>query len=82
MIKLAYETNEMKYVWMNEEDSLFAKQGSLVEVPYAQTSFYGSLVVKSMFPMSRGVWMNDMKDVMCYTHYFVCYMQYVMLYMQ
>ena len=23
-------TNEMKYVWMNEADSLFAKDGSLV----------------------------------------------------
>ena len=29
--------NEMKYVWMNEVDSMFSKEGSLVEVPYIET---------------------------------------------
>ena len=32
---LAYERNEMKYVRMNEADSVFAKEGSLVE-PYVE----------------------------------------------
>ena len=56
----------MKYVRMNEADSLFAKEGSLVEVSYVEPSFLGSLDVKSMIPKSHGVWINDMKDVMCY----------------
>ena len=32
--KLAHEWNEKKYVWMNEEDYVFPKVDSLVEVPY------------------------------------------------
>ena len=59
---------EVKYVWMNEADSVFAKEGSLVD-----PSFLGSLDVKSMIPKFHGIWTNDMKDVMCY-------MQYVMWY--
>ena len=31
--------NEMKYVRMNEADSMFAKVDSLVEVPYVEPSF-------------------------------------------
>ena len=64
---------EVKYVWMNEEDSVIAKEGSLVKVPYVEPSFLGSVDVKFMIPKSHGVWTNDMKDVMCY-------MQYGMLY--
>ena len=64
---------EVKYVWINEANSVFAKEGSLVEVPYIYPSFLGSLDVKSMIPKSHGVWMNYMKNVMCY-------MQYVMFY--
>ena len=71
---------EMKYVWMNEKDFVFVKQGSLVEIPYVEPSFLGSLDVKSMIPKSHGVWMNYMKDVMCYTHYVMCYMQSVRSY--
>ena len=37
---------------MNEADSEFAKEGSLVEVPYVEPSFLGSLDVKSMIPRS------------------------------
>ena len=37
-------TNEMKYVWMNEVDSMFAKEGSLVEVPYVEPSFWEVLM--------------------------------------
>ena len=31
---------EVEYVWMNEPDSVFAKEGSLDEVPYVETSFW------------------------------------------
>ena len=30
---------EVKYVWMNEANFVFAKEGSLGEVPYDDTSF-------------------------------------------
>ena len=66
-------TYEVKYVWMNEADSVFAKEGSLVEVRYVDPSFLGSLDVKSMIPKSQGVWTNDIKDVMCYMQYVMCY---------
>ena len=67
---------------MNETDSVFAKVGSLVEVPYVEPSFFVSLDVKSMIPRSPGIWTNDMKNVMCYMQYVMCYMQYVMCYVQ
>ena len=73
MFALAYEWIEMKYEWMSEADSVFAKEGSLVEVPYVETSFLGSLDVKSMIPRSHGIWTNDMKNVMCYMQYVMCY---------
>ena len=60
---------------MKEADSLFAEAGSLVEVPYVETSYLGSLNVKSMIPRSHGIQMNDMNKVMCYMNYdmrFVC----------
>ena len=69
---------EVKYVWMNEADSVFAKEGFLVEFPYVETSFLGSVDVKSMIPRSHGIRMNDMKNVMCYMQYFMCYMQDIM----
>ena len=40
---------------MYEADSMFAKEDSLVEVPYVEPSFLGSLDVKSMIPKSHGV---------------------------
>ena len=61
---------EVKYVWMNEADSVFAKVDSLVEVSYVEPSFLGSINVKSMIPRSHGVWTNDMKDVRLYA---ICY---------
>ena len=82
MFKLAHEWNKMKYVWMNEANSLFAKVDSLVEIPYVEPSFLGSLNVKSMIPRSHGIWMNDMKDVMCYMQNDMCYQQDVMCYIQ
>ena len=36
---LAYESNEMKYVCMDETDFVFANEDSLVEVPYVEPSF-------------------------------------------
>ena len=40
---------------MNEVDSAFAKEGYLVEVPYFEASFLGSLDVKSMIPKFHGI---------------------------
>ena len=73
MFTLAYERNEMNYVWMNETDSMFAKEGFLVEVPYVDPSFMGSLDVKSMIPKSDILWTNNMNDVICYMQYVVWY---------
>ena len=63
---------------MNEANFLFAKADSLVEVPYVETSFSGSLNVKSMIPRSHGIRMNDMSNVMCYRNYDICYMYAVL----
>ena len=73
MFILAHESNETKYVWMNEADSVFAKADSLVEVPYVEPSFLGSLNVKSMISRSHGILMNDMNNVMCYMNYDMWY---------
>ena len=58
---------------MNEANSVFAKVDFLVEVPYVEPSFLGSLNVKSMIPRSHGIRMNDMNNVMCYMNYDMCY---------
>ena len=63
----------VKYVWMNETDSVFAKEVSIVEVQYVEPSFLGILDLKSMIPRSHGIWTNDMKNVMCYMQYVMCY---------
>ena len=59
---------------MNEEDSVFAKVDSLVEVPYVFPSFLDILNVKSMIPRSHGIQKNNMNNVMCYMNYDMCYM--------
>ena len=41
--------NEMKYIWMNEADSVFAKKGSLVKVSYVGTSFWDVLILSLWF---------------------------------
>ena len=69
---------EKKYVWMNEAPSLFAKEGSLVEVPYVEPSFLGSLYVNSVIPKFHCIWTNNMKNVMCYMQYVMCYVLDVM----
>ena len=63
---------------MNEADFVFAKEGSLVEVPCVEPLFLESLDVKSTIPRSHGMWTNDMKNVMCYMQYVMCYVQDVM----
>ena len=63
---------------MNEADSVFSKEDSLVNVPYVDPSFLGSLDVKSMIPRFHVIWMNDMKNVMCYMQYVLCYVKDVM----
>ena len=40
---------------MNEADSVFAKEGSLVAVSYVEPSFLESLKVKSMITRSHGI---------------------------
>ena len=62
---------------MNEVDSVFAKANSLVEVPYVEASFLGSLNVKFMIPRSHGILMNNMNNVMCYMTYDMCYVYVV-----
>ena len=58
---------------MNGRDSVFAKADSLVDVPYVEPSFFGSLNVKSMIPRSHGILMNNMNNVMCYMTYDMWY---------
>ena len=58
---------------MYQVDSVFAKADSLVQIPYVEPSFLGSLNVKSMIPRSHGILMNDMKIVKCYMNYDMCY---------
>ena len=68
----------MKNVRMNEADYVFAKERSLVEVPYVRPSFLGSHDVKSIIPRSHVIWTNNMKNVMCYMQYVMSYVQDVM----
>ena len=80
MFTLAYEWNEMKYVWMNEVDSVFAKEGSLVEVPYVEPSFF----LKSLCQVhdSKVSWhMNEWYEK-CYVLYAICYVLSARCYMQ
>ena len=48
---------------MNEADSVFSKEGSLVEVPCVEPSFWEVLYVMSMIPRSHGIRKNDMNYV-------------------
>ena len=62
----------MKYARMNEAGCVFAKEVSLVEVPYVESSFLESLNIKSMIPRSHGILMKDIKEVMCYMQNVLC----------
>ena len=73
MFTLAHEWNAMKYIWINEADSIVAKADSLVEVPYVEPWFFEILNVKFMIPMSHGIRMNDINNVMCYRNYGMWY---------
>ena len=46
------EMNNVKYEWMNEADSVFAKEGPRVEIPYVWPSLEMSYAT-SMIPKSR-----------------------------
>ena len=46
------EMNNVKYEWTNEADSMFAKEGPRVEVPYVWPSLEMSYAT-SMIPNSR-----------------------------
>ena len=48
---------------MKGADSVFSKADSVVEVPYVEPSFLGSLNVKSLIIMSHGIRMNDKRNV-------------------
>ena len=41
---LVYKRMKMKYVRMNEANFVFVKEGSLVEVPYFEPSFWEVLM--------------------------------------
>ena len=79
MFTLAYERMKMKYVWMNEPDSVFAKEGSLVDVPYVEPSFWEVLMsspwFQSLMVYGRMIWnmicankQYVTYDDVCYTH--------------
>ena len=72
----------MKYARMNEAGCVFAKEVSLVEVPYVESSFLESLNIKSMIPRSHDIRMNDMNNIICYRNYDMCYVYVVACFVQ
>ena len=82
MFTLAYERNEMKYIFMKEVDFVFDNEDSLVEDPNVEPSFLGSLTSKSIIPSSHGIWVNDMNNIMCYMNYDMCFVYAVVCYVQ
>ena len=54
------EMNNVKYEWMNEADSVFAKEGPRVEVPYVWPSLEMSYAT-SMIPKYHVYGMYNMK---------------------
>ena len=77
MVALVYERIKMKYIWMNEADSVFAKEISLVEVSYVEPSFWEILMSSPWFQglMAYG-WM--IWNMLCDNkQYVMCCVQYV-----
>ena len=77
MFTLAYEWNKMKYVWMNEAESVFSKEGYLVEVPYVDPSLWEVLMSSPWFQglMEYGLMIWNM---LCANKQYVkCCVQYV-----
>ena len=66
---------------MNEADSVFATEGSLVEIPYIEPSFFGILDVMSMIQslMAYERIIGKMLCGMCKTLYIVCNMIRMMI---
>ena len=69
MFTLAYEWNEMEYVGINEVDSVIANEDFQVEVPSIEPSFLWCINIKSMVPRSHVIWMNDIREALCYMLY-------------
>ena len=76
---LAYERIKMKYVWMTEADSVFSKEGSLVEVPYIEPSFLEVLMLcqwfKGLMPYGQTIWnilCSNKQYVMWFVQYVTC----------
>ena len=85
MFTLVYEIMKMKYVWMNEEDSVFAKEGSLVDVPYVEPSFWKVLMSSPWFEglmaYERMIWISwyDMCNMLCVVCKMISMMTHVTL---
>ena len=75
----------MKYVWMNEEDSMFTKEGSLVEVPYVEPSFWEFLMsspgFQGLMAYDRIMWTTwyDMCNTLCVVWNMIRIMMHVTL---
>ena len=63
---------------MNEADSVFATEGSLVEIPYIEPSFFGILDVMSMI---QSLMAYERIYERCYVLYEICYVLCVRRYM-
>ena len=70
---------------MNEADSVFAKGGSLIEVPYVEPSFWEVLMLSPWFQglmaYERMIWTMwyDMCNMLCSVCKMICMMMHVTL---
>ena len=85
MAALVYERKKMKYVWMNEADSMFANEYSLVEVPYVEPSFLEILISSPWFQSLMAyqgiictMW-YDLCNMLCAICKIICMMMHVSL---
>ena len=76
MFTLDYEWMKMKYVWMNEAESVFSKEGYLVEVPYVDPSLWEVLMSSPWFQglMEYGLMIWNM--LCANKQYVMCCVQY------
>ena len=67
MASLVYERMKMKYAWMNEADSVFVKEASLVKVPYVEPSFWEVLMsspwIQGLMAYEKIIW--TLRDIIC-----------------
>ena len=85
MVKIVYERMKINYVWANEDDFVFVKEGFLVEVSYVDSSL---LVVLMSSPSGqrhmaheRMIWTmwNDMCNMLCILWKIISMMMHVTL---